>query len=261
MYFVAMVLTLQPVNQAPPLTAADGVYAHAALLHTLSEANPEAGRVLHEMRRHKHMTTAFVEAERQYALLRLTFMAKEGVAYANLLLNALDKQPLLRLGSQLWRIVSIDLSPSTWSGVRTWADFSAEPTGPYLHITFATTTAIMKLDGERKRFTALYPDPATLFTGLLYRWQALDGPPLPDGLFAYLQAGKCLISSYHLQTAKFQTAERVQLGFRGWVVYECSLHDGDYLRSLNALARLAVFTGVGYQTARGMGAVRVTISS
>lgn len=260
MYFVAMLLTLHPVDQAPPLTVADGVYAHAALLNILSEASPEAGKALHEMQRHKHLTLAFVEGTPRCVLLRLTFMAEEGVTYANLLINAFATQPLVRLGSKRWCIVSVDLSPSVWTGVQTWADFLAEPVSSSVHLTFVTPTAFMKQDGDRKRFTALYPDPVTLFSGLVYRWNALAGPPLPEGLDRFLQAGKCLVSSYHLQTVKFHTSERTQLGFCGWAVYGCSADTGGYLRALNALARLAVFTGVGYQTARGMGAVRMTIA-
>lgn len=261
MYFIAMLLTLHPVEKAPPLTIVDGVYAHAALMHTISDADPQAGRALHEMHRHKHLTVAFVEGKPQTALLRLTFMAEDGVTYANLLMNVFATKPHLRLGSKLWHIAGVDLAPSAWTGVQTWADFLAEPVGPALRLAFVTPTAVMKQDGDGKRFTALYPDPVTLFSGLNYRWQALAGPRLPDGLCAILQAGKCLVSSYQLQTQTFRTAERTQIGFCGWVVYECRPLGREYLRALNALARLAVFTGVGYQTARGMGAVRVTSAS
>lgn len=261
MYFVALLLTLQPENEAPPLTVADGVYAHAALMQTLSACDAEAGRKLHEMRRHKHLTVAFVEGDRTCSKLRLTLMAEDGVTYANLLVNVFATRPVLRLGRICWRIVGVDLAPSTWSGVQTWADLRSEPFGSYLHITFVTPTAFMKQDGAGCRFTALYPDPVTLFSGLYYRWQALAGPPLPEGFLPFLQTGKCLISSYHLQTHKFHTVERTQLGFSGWIVYESASRTGEYLAPLNALARLAVFTGVGYQTARGMGAVRVTIAS
>lgn len=260
MYFVAMVLTLHPHQQAPPLTVADGVYAHAALFHALSTVDPEAGQALHAMGRHKHLTIAFIESRPQYSKLRLTFLAEEGVASANLLLNAFLTMPMLCLGKQCWHIASVDLSPTTWSGVQTWADFFAEPTGHYIQITFVTPTAFMKLDGTGRRFSGLYPDPPTIFTGLLHRWQSLAGPTLPEGLPAFLEAGKCFISGYKLQTEQFQTSERTQVGFRGWVLYTCLTQADQYLRDLTALARLAAFTGIGYQTARGMGAVRVTTS-
>jgi CRISPR-associated endoribonuclease Cas6 len=261
MYFVAMLMTLRPEHQASPLTVADGVFAHAALFHALSGVDSEAGRALHEMRRHKHLTVAVVESKPQHSTLRLTFMGEEGVTYANLLLTALERCSLLRFGSASWRIASVDLSPTVWSGVQTWADFSASPASPYLQVTFVTPTAIMKLDGDRQRFTALYPEPLAFFSGLLRRWQALEGPSLPEGLLPFLQAGKCLISGYELRTEKFQTPERTQLGFRGWVTYESAPHAEAYVVALHALARLAPFTGVGYQTARGMGAVRVSIPS
>lgn len=261
MCFLAVVLTLHPEQQAPPLTMADGVYAHAALFHALSNIDPEAGEALHAMRRHKHLTIAFIESRPRHSKLRLTFLAEEGVTTANLLLNAFQIEPVLCLGKYRWHIASIDLSPTAWSGVQTWADFVAESTSHCIKITFVTPTAFMKRDETGQRFTALYPDPTTLFPGLIHRWQALAGPPLPEGLLAFLEAGRCLISSYKLHTEQFQTAERSQIGFRGWVNYTCATQADQYLQAITALARLATFTGVGYQTARGMGAVRVNCAS
>lgn len=84
---------------------------------------------------------------------------------------------------------------------------------------------------------------------------------MPEGLSTFLEAGKCFISGYKLQTEQFQTTERTQIGFRGWVTYTYPTQAEQYLGTLTALARLATFTGVGYQTARGMGAVRVSRAS
>jgi hypothetical protein len=56
-----MLLKLHPVGEAPPLSVSDGVYAHAALLHTISTADAKAGRVLHEMHHQKWMTLALLE--------------------------------------------------------------------------------------------------------------------------------------------------------------------------------------------------------
>lgn len=259
MYFVAMLLKLHPVNEVPPLTVADGVYAHAALLHTLSRADAEAGRVLHRMQHQKRMTLALL-VERRRPTLRLTFMTEEGLTYAHLLLNRLAQEPVLRLGCHSWAIEAVDLTPSPWSGVQAWTDLLTPSASPMIRFTFATPTAIMKQADNGARFTALYPDPLTLFGGLAWRWRALAGPALPAEIAGFLQGGGCVIAAYALQTTSFRTQERTQLGFQGWVAYECRTRDLTVLRTLNALARLAFFTGVGYQTMRGMGAVKVQMA-
>lgn len=259
MYFVAMLLKLYPVDEAPPLSVSEGVYAHAALLHTISSADAKAGRVLHEMHHQKQMTVALLLEKNQPAL-RLTFMAVEGLTYAHLLLNRLAQEPLLRLGSHSWTIEAVDLTPSPWSGVQSWTDLLTPSASPVMRFIFATPTAIMKLAGNGGRFTALYPDPPTLFGGLAWRWRALAGPALPVEVEGLLQSGGCVIAAYALQTTSFRTKERTQLGFEGWVAYECRTHNREAIRSLNALARLAFFTGVGYQTMRGMGAVQVQMA-
>jgi CRISPR/Cas system endoribonuclease Cas6 (RAMP superfamily) len=70
-----------------------------------------------------------------------------------------------------------------------------------------------------------------------------------------------VVANYRLRTVEFRTQERTQIGFVGWAVYECRKLEAAHVSALNALARLAFFTGVGYQTARGMGAVKTTLSN
>ncbi len=69
-----------------------------------------------------------------------------------------------------------------------------------------------------------------------------------------------MVSRHKLRTVQFRTKERTQIGFVGQVVYECRKKEVECVAALNSLAQLAHFTGVGYQTARGMGAVQVVTS-
>jgi len=259
-YFVAMTLPLQPQAHRASLTVADGVYVHAAIHHAISGVDADLGRALHDMRRHKRMTVALVGNSRKAATLRLTFMASDGLAYANTLVNALSARPALRLGQTVCDVGSADLTSSDWAGMGTWADLMAGPTGRYIRLAFLTPTAITKRDANGGRFTALYPEPGDVFSGLARRWQALVGPALPDDLDQFVQGGGCVVSGYRLHTVQFRTPERTQIGFTGWVVYECRKDSAGQMAALNALARLAFFTGVGYQTARGMGAVQPKIA-
>jgi CRISPR-associated endoribonuclease Cas6 len=116
---------------------------------------------------------------------------------------------------------------------------------------------------------SLFPAPLDVFSGLSRRWQSLEGPALPDGLEHFLQVGGCVVSRYGLRSVEFRTSERTQIGFTGWVIYRVAYrspqtspndNEATHIAALNALGRLAFFTGVGYQTARGMGATKVMVS-
>lgn len=260
MFFVAATLYLR-LSKAQDLTFADGRYVHAALLRAISDVEPRAGQTLHDMGRHKRFTSAILESRRQIAKLRVTFMAEDGLDYATILINALSQRPTLRLGQVVSEVDGIDVGSGDWSGVSTWSDLQQETVVPTMRFSFITPTAIMKDDAWGGRFTLLYPEALEVFAGLARRWRALEGPTLPEGLEHFVAAGGCLVSQHQLRTVAFHTSERVQIGFVGYVVYECRRQEATYLAALNALTRLAFFTGVGYQTARGMGLTKTTLSS
>ena len=91
---------------------------------------------------------------------------------------------------------------------------------------FVTPAAITKSNGNGGRFSSLFPEPVDIFRGLNRRWQSLEGPELPDDLEKFVQAGGCVVSNYSLRAIEFQTPERTQIGFLGWVVYECRRDEG-----------------------------------
>lgn len=260
MYFVALLLQLKLRDRRSKLTVADGVYAHAAILNAITTVDAEAGRKLHEMRRNKHISIALIESAKDNATLRLTFMAEDGLAYANLLANRLAAYPTLRLGNVIGEVDVVNLADPDWAGVSTWADFIDNHENS-LQFRFITPTAITKRGQGNTRYMALYPDPFSVFSGLARRWQALAGPKLPSDLEEFIDGGGCVVSRHNLHTIEFNIEGHTQIGFVGRVVYEChQTNQVEYITALNALARLAPFTGVGYQTARGMGAVQVLTS-
>lgn len=260
MQFVAMVFKLNCFTRQPRLTVGYGVYAHAAIMHAISREDAIAGQILHDMHRNKCLSASLVTGTSNETLLRLSFMSSVGLQYASTLVNALSNSPQLRLGEHIVEITAIDLTDPIWSGVSTWADLTTTTAARKLRFTFVTPTAITKLDRTGQRFMALCPDPLDLFMGLTRRWQAMDGPTLPVSLKDYLREGGCVMSNYQLSTTEFHTTERTQLGFVGNVVYECRIEEAEHIAALQALTRLAFFTGAGYQTARGMGTVRTSVT-
>lgn len=259
MYFVAMALQLQPIGHRERLTVADGVYAHAAMFHALGSADPIAAQVLHDVQRNKCMTLALPSGQRQGTMLRITLMSPDGLAYAHTLIDALAAQTTLRFGRSRWAVEAVEVAHTAWTGVNTWADLLVQSPSRCMSFQFATPTAITKRDEHGGRFTALYPEPRDVFAGLVRRWQALHGPPLPEDIANVVQGGGCVVSQHHLRTVTFQTPDRTQVGFVGNVVYECRTRNQMYVDALHALTRLAYFSGVGYQTTRGMGAVQTTV--
>lgn len=259
MYFVAISVRLRFTQPDAPLTAADGPHAHAVIMHALTDEDPDAGRVLHDTRRDKRVTIALVDNNIQGAVLRLTFFAENGLAYAQTLMTSLATRSCLKLGNRICLIDAVSLEEQPWGGIATWADLWKEKPCRHMVFNFAAPTAISKY-GADGRWMALYPDPGDLFAGLARRWRALDGPTLPDDLDEVVRTGGCVVSSYDLKTKTFHVTNRTQIGFQGRVAYECRTESISHVVALNALSRLAPFVGIGYQTARGMGVTLTTVS-
>lgn len=258
MPFVAAEIRLEHLSKHR-FTIADAHYAHAAVLTAIQAVDPAASQTLHDAQRDKPLTIALLEdadSRHSPALLRVAISSNNDSDYVSLLLTAFSLHPTLQIGRNPVRICDVAVSGTSWSGIATWHDLLQENPYPVMRFAFVTPTAIMQQDSEGQRFTMLLPDSATIFRGLHRRWQRLGGPTLPLHLDTLLEKNGCVISSHQLRTIEFQARERTQIGFVGSVTYQCQTRDPHCIRALNALARMAYFTGIGYQTARGMGLVQ-----
>jgi CRISPR-associated endoribonuclease Cas6 len=259
MYFVAMGLVLQPESTYYSLSLQDAIYGHAAVMRVVSAENSALGQQVHDMRRHKCTTISFIETGARFVILRLTFIGKLGIDAAHAVMNGLSRSRSLRLGKIMWSVKDAFLSGSEWTGVSTWADIVAPCPGLRFQYTFATPTAFTKSTNRGKHVMGLYPAPEDLFRGLERRWVSLGGPDLPKNLPDFVNAGGCVVAAHRLHTVVSKSTERTQVGFLGDVTYECLDDEAKYVNALKALTRFAFYSGVGYQTARGMGAVKTRI--
>ncbi len=75
-----------------------------------------------------------------------------------------------------------------------------------------------------------------------------------------MQAARCVVTRYRLWTVKRPVAGSPRLGYLGWIEYTCRTRELAPVVSLNALARLAFFTGSGYLTEHGLGITRIAIA-
>lgn len=256
MYFIALTFRMQMVEGVMPAELQSGVYAHAAVMRAITNCNEEFGRHFHGLGSQRLFTAAIVERNQKDALFRLTFMSEHGLEAANAAVTGFSNCPIVRLGTSSHHITDVCLAGSSWSGVSTWADLMSVRPGLRFHFTFQTPTAFTKDNGNGRRFCTLYPEPNDLFRGLARRWRELGGPHLPESLGDYLHRGGCVVASHQLRTETAKLKERVQVGFRGTATYECLDRDPVHVAALSQLTRFAFFSGVGYQTARGMGAVK-----
>lgn len=253
MHFVSLLIELRSM---PPghLTPVYGVYAHGAVLQLLSATSPEAGRALHDATRCKPLSLAVISSRQCGVNLRVALLADRALDYANMLVKALTTTTQVRLDCHTYTIDGLSLGQ-----VATWSDFMAF-CAKRISIRFITPTAITKDTTTGGRYTLLYPEPVSVFGGLARRWSDLGGPLLPLDLLGAIGGGGCVIARHKLQTVEFKTRERTQIGFTGDVIYNCRSAAPEQQQALTALARLAQFSGIGYQIARGMGAVQVEVS-
>jgi CRISPR-associated endoribonuclease Cas6 len=106
--------------------------------------------------------------------------------------------------------------------------------------------------GER-RFRAL-PEPRLVFSSLRKRWLALGGAA-PGDVFDSWVGEHVDAEPLNLSTRKMIVEGRPVIGFIGQVRFTVR-RDRQWLALLHLLADLTFWTGVGYQTTRGLGQVR-----
>lgn len=99
------------------------------------------------------------------------------------------------------------------------------------------------------------PDARTLFSALRKRWIKLGGVA-PGDEFDQWASDQIEIQPLNLRTQTVYVERRPISGFLGQVSFTTFGADLRWLPVLHLLADLAFWTGVGYQTPRGMGQVR-----
>lgn len=255
LYFVSMLVHFDLPSRNYRFRPTSGIKAHAAVIKAISALDREAGFWLHETKRNKPMSLAFLDNR-----LRLTFTGKDSLHYAEILSQYWQANPSLCLGNEEIGVKDVELGGSNRSGIQTWNDICQPTRYRHLHFHFLSPTAFTKQDMRRRRYSTFLPDSVQVFQNLAHRWQNLEGPTLPDSLINYLDDGGCVINEYKIRTTSFKDGNRTQIGFIGNVTYLIRNSEPEQILALNQLTRLAPFVGIGYQVARGMGAVSTKLS-
>lgn len=211
--------------------------------------------------REEHLRVALLWSDQEYAHIQLTCFGKGGGSSGSTVLQALAPGSALHCAGQEYEVASVDLTNTTWTGIGTWSDMLSQPPGVRMRFEFATPLVTCNPEHRQVGNALPFPDPHALFTSSLRHWRLLDGPLLPYSGEQITQAARCVVSEYRLVTAERFLAGHSHLGFLGWIEYVCRTREMSVVASLNALARLAFFSGSGYLTERGMGVTAVTIAN
>ncbi len=253
MYFLAFLLTLQARQPGRFHLSLEDADTSFSLLQAIRDKDASL--------REAHLRAALLWSRREHAYMRLTCFGKPGGPPGGAVLQALAPGSLLQCPGHEYEVESIDMTDTAWTGVGTWSDMLGEPAGSRMRFTFATPLITSNPRRGQTGNALPFPEPQTFFASVLRHWRMLDGPFLPYSGEQITQIASCVVSEYRLETARCVLAGRPLLGFLGWIEYTCRARGTRAVASLNALSRLAFFTGSGYLTECGMGVTAVTIAN
>ncbi len=252
MYFLALLFTLRALETTCKGVLLEDANASAALFHAI---HAKVTCV-----REESLRVALLGNDQEHVIARLTCISGGGGSLGAGVLKALAPRCVLQCAGYKYEVESVNLTDPIWTGISAWPDMLSQSVGARLRFAFATPLVTSNPAHEQFGNALPFPDPQVLFASVLRHWRMLDGPLLPFVGEGVAQAARCLVSEYRLETAERVLAGRSHLGFLGWIEYTCRASEADAVASLNALARLAFFTGCGYLTEYGMGTTTVTIA-
>lgn len=252
MHHIALLLTLRLIKEEQDPFPIEAQALACAIWRLLQQDT------LH--RQKLRITAAVLGKDKESICVRLSFSGSDVTSVINSLYE-LAARPPLHLCQRRYHIASIDLDHPLWSRVNSWADITSPSTARIMHFSFATPLITKEPTNQTSRDALPFPEPITLFSSVFDSWLGLGGPTLPADASRLVQITDCVISLYRFRTCPVAIGEHSCTGYLGWIEYECRQSDHPYVASLNALARLAFFTGAGYHTAQGMGATSVRLRS
>lgn len=179
----------------------------------------------------------------------------------------------IRLGQALFEISRLIAMPDQDNPAQSWVAYSSftalhtlQPARKLYHFEFASPTAFSQGQKSWGKPLKLFPVPEDVFTSLARQWDIfapislrLSTHELTPQLIAAWCADNVIVTSFNLSTRYLPSSKFGQTGFLGDIIYEVKGNpSAQEARWLTPLARFALFSGVGYKTAMGMGQTRCT---
>ncbi len=182
------------------------------------------------------------------------------------------RQVTVRLNNATFEVSRLLASPDPQQATTSWVAYSSfaelyQQQMPHrlYELEFASPTAFSKGQLAWGKQLHLFPIPAETFESLARQWDSFAPSAFslqtheqtPATIAAWCQEN-VIVTQYTLETRYLASNKFGQVGFFGHVTYEVK---GDprapAARWLTPLARFALFSGVGYKTAMGMGQCRI----
>lgn len=128
---------------------------------------------------------------------------------------------------------------------------------------FASPTAFSGGQKQWGKLLTVFPEPALVFESLARQWQLFAPTNLSHNLTSQAIRDWCkenvIVANYNLSTCYLPSSKFGQTGFQGTITYHVKGNpSSSEAQWLTPLARFALFGGVGYKTAMGMGQARCT---
>ena len=272
----AIVLQLGAMRHGA-LTANHGDVGRAALFNLIRQGNSPLAQQLHDDNSVKPYTISLVQggkrgkdgaqhfADGDRAEWRFSLMmqsAFEALLQKYLLNNLL---PHVRIGTIEFAIVDAFVSDTahTESGHTSIVQLTEgwqhppERLAKRLLLDFRSPTAFnLGQNRETRQYRIRSnPDARTVFSSLRKRWVTLGGVDAGDEFDEWV--ADCVEQEVvYGQPQTVRVEGRLITGFTGQIAYQHYGTDTRWLSYLHLLADLTFWTGVGYQTTRGMGQVR-----
>ena len=263
----SIVLTLRP-RQSAVLPLGLGRAAQALLLHWVQDVDPALAQALHDDRPVKPYTCSAlwggrglprgqiqVEPERVYRL-RFTTLSSE---LTSSLLNFLSNPPeSVELDRHTFALEGWTADPAgdAWAGQATYQDLAApyllvqKSPSRYVELDFTSPTTFRS--GGRN---VPIPLPELVFGSLADKWNALSPVAISPEVRRY--AAECMaVASYDLRSRAWPFKNALVVGGTGHCRYVMTVKDRYWMSVVQLLAEWSLFSGVGAQTASGLGQTR-----
>ncbi|HET8909989.1 MAG TPA: CRISPR-associated endoribonuclease Cas6 [Ktedonobacteraceae bacterium] len=289
----SMLLRLHPV-EAGKVSPGSGNHIQAAFLDMVRQADPALAEALHAPNQRRPYTLSLLQGFNQLSKdqlaaatnknqqlsvspgqvywLRITML--NATLFGSFVQYLILKSRALtfRIGDTRFEISRLLASPqapnipqSSWVSYSSFAELRMLQPAQHTYLfEFASPTAFSKGQKAWGKLLKLFPEAPDVFESLAKQWETyapadlrLAAQDLSSERIADWCAENVILSRYTLETRYLPSSKFGQTGFLGEANYEVkgNPHDPE-ARWLSTLARFALFSGVGYKTAMGMGQTR-----
>ncbi len=290
----SLLLRLHPTTPGQ-VSPSSGAQVQAAFLDLIRQSDPALAEGLHAPNQRRPYTLSLLQGfnylsqeqlaeamannqhlpvlPEQVYWLRITMLDAEvfGSFVRHLLMKA--RALVLRIGDTHFEVSRVINTPDPQQNTSSWVAYSSfaalhamQSVQKHYEFEFATPTAFSQGQKAWGKQLLLFPTPSLVFDNLARQWEIFAPAHLrlatqhltPQDIETWCDE-QVIVSQYTLSTRYLSSSKFGHVGFQGHVTYELKGNPAAPIAHwLTPLARLALFSGIGYKTTMGMGQARCT---